>query len=76
MPFVFGCAVSLFPTHGLSLVVPSGLLSAVASLVEESGSRAGGLGSYGAKVQLPCGMWSLPRSGGMEPTSLALAVDS
>ena len=81
------CCVWAFSSCGegwLLFLVVCGLLIAVASLVEETGSRCAGfnscgsqalkrrLSSCGAQAYLLCGMWDLPGLG-IEPVSPALA---
>ena len=58
--------------RGLLFVVVRGLLTVVASLsFWRTGSRCTGFSSWGARAQLPHGMWDRSRSG-LEPVSPAL----
>ena len=59
-------------SKGYSPAVVCGLLAAVASLVVERGEGRAGFSSCGARAELLCGMWNLPRPG-IEPMFLALA---
>ena len=87
MYFWLRCYAQAFSScgeQGLLFVGLRGLLVAVASLVAEHGLQAHGLSSCGsqalecrlsscgARAQLLCGMWDLPRPG-LEPVSPALA---
>ena len=69
------CCVQAFSScseQGLLFVVVRGLLIVVASLVAEHGLQARGFSSCGARAQLLCSMWNLPRPG-LEHVSPALA---
>ena len=58
--------------RGPLFIAVRGPLTVVASLVAEHRLQMRRLSSCGARAQLLCGMWDLPRAG-LEPVSPALA---